>query len=246
MYRPYFDRNCSKCNLTCGTAVTGQSVIPFEEVMLIVISAYPGVNEVQQNISLAPATNKKKKGVNAGEYLRFCLNQLIKDSCLPEPITKYTYYTNAVKCNPFQNKVYDSHVFKCKETWLDNELSMFNPKVPILLASSQAVKAVLGRQEKLYENTNKIIYYNQHPCIVTPNPIEWERGVYYKIDNYENVLDDLIGLHRLKKATKYQIDKLINLKSWDGIPIGSSNYFVKRDLNLLKQEIIKYVRKSNN
>lgn len=243
-YQIPFDRNCSKCKLSCGVSVSGQSEVPFNKVLLIVVSAYPGNNEIQQNISLAPATKKGK--ATAGEYVRFCLNKLIRHCSLPEPFSKYVYFTNAIKCSPFQNTVLTSHIDKCKEAWLDLELSQFDSKVPIMIASSQAVKALLGKKESLYANTNKVIYYEGHPCVVTPNPIEWERGLAYKIDRYEDVLEDLITLHRKGKATKYQMEKLIKTRPWNPPAIGSSTYFVKRDLSLVLKEVINYAAKINS
>lgn len=253
---PNLNKDCRKCLLGEGKAVFGQSEVSFDQVKLIIISAYPGNREQQTGITLAD--NEKRKGkpdsnkfkIGAGEYLRYCLGFFFdKDKEFPEeykPITKYTYFTNSIKCSPQRGRdkitVVAKHIRTCRETYLINELDMFHPKVPILAAGSEATKALLGLDESLYNNRNKVNYYKDHPVIITTNPVDWEKYATKYVDDIELARQDLVKIIRAGKLKNFKkkIDEVIKAKSWKILP-GSNLYFVKQDLNLVKQEVIKYI-----
>lgn len=175
MYRANgFDEECARCNLSCKVAVPGQAEVPLNEVKLIVISAYPGNEEMKKGATLVPSD----KEVNAGRYLRLKIkSRFDKNDSIPEaykPFERYVFFTNALKCPFTPNETIDTAIRSCKH-WLDIELDQLPPKAPILIAASQALHSLLGKQS-LYKAREKVLRYKDHPCIVTPNPIE---GVRY-------------------------------------------------------------------
>jgi len=250
-------KHCDKCALSCkdGT-VGGQSKVPFSEVKLIVVSSYPTNKDYKSGQSLADnlerkgTPNSNKAIVGAGEYLRFCLGAFLdRSKDIPEqfkPIEDYTYFTNALKCNPQHGKdkitVVEKHIKICKDTWLTNELAQFQPTVPIFACSSEAVKALLGTDQSLYNNRNRVNYYKQHPVIVSTNPIEWEKYVMYFVPDIEEARQNVVKLMKSGAIKKYKknVDKVIGTSSWQALP-GNPLYFVKQDLNLIKQEVVKYI-----
>ena len=255
MYKtPDFDKACRQCNLGCGTtSVSGQSEVAFSKVKLIVISDYPGSREIESGLSLAD--NKKKiaipdsgkSPVGAGEFLRYCLRSL--KFPFPEDIERYTYFTNAVKCSP-QNKkvtlsVEDKNVKICKDTWLLSELEMFNPRVPIWLCGGKAVKAVLGLKEGLFNNRNKVNWYGEHPVIVSTNPVDWETYNMRYVEDVEVAREHVVKLIERGWLAKFKknMEAVTGSKIWKALP-GSPSYFLKQDLILIKQQVIKYHNES--
>lgn len=238
MHRVGFNRRCSECSLSCQNAVTGQSVVPLNEVVLIVISAYPGSNEIKQNISLA----KGKSLTNAGSFLRHSLNSFFDDLTDYKPIEDYIYFTNIIKCSP-QKKgepvtITPNHLKTCKSKWLDLELASL-PKCPILIASSEACFALLGT--KLNDSRNRVYTVEGRKAVVTYNPIEWERGAIKKIPDLDRVESELdLVIPKVSKDSPIPA-KIAKSTFWRPPPLGSALWFVHKDLQLLKPLVNKYV-----
>lgn len=263
LYRFEVDKKCTKCSLKCNEGtISGQSEVPFSNVKLIVVSNYPGYKEYKTGLSLPDNLDKKEfipnsniAPVSAGEYLRYCLTQTIdKSKSIPEqfkPIQKYTYFTNSIKCTPQHGRdkltIKDTHIKKCRDSWLSKELELFPPKVPIFVCGSESVKAVLGIDKKLYDNRNKVNYYKDHPVIVSTNPVDWEKYVMRYVPDIEESRGYIVKLMKSGAIQKYKkrIDQVIGVKRWYALP-GSSLYFVTQDLNLIKQEVIKYINETSN
>jgi len=258
LYRFEVDKKCNRCSLSCkeGT-ISGQSEVPFSDVKLIIVSANPSNREYKTNLSLAPSPpdkqeipNSNKAPVGAGEFLRFCMK--IIDRSLPQeyrPIENFTYFTNAIKCNPQHGKdkitVTERHIKACRDSWLLKEIDMFSPRVPIFACASEAVKALLGTKESLYNNRNRVNYYKKHPIIVSTNPVDWEKYVMKYVPDIEESRLYVTKLMKTPSFNKYKkkIDEVIGVKKWEALP-GSPLYFVKQDLKLVTQEIIKYIKES--
>ena len=251
------DNYCTKCILGSkeGT-VSGQSDVPFSEIKLIVVGNYPSGRDIKVDSSFADNPTRKgipdsnKSIVTAGEFLRYSLKQFI-DKKVPEeyrPITKYTYFTNALKCSPQRGRdkitVVEKHIRTCRETWLIEELNQLPSRVPILVCSNEAVKSILGKEAKLYDSRNKVNYYKNHPVIVTTNPGEWEKYAPKYVNDIEESRQYILKLIQAgvidKFKRKKEIDKVIASKRWKALP-GSPLYFVKQDLTLITEEIIKYI-----
>ena len=263
LYRFKVDKKCTKCSLKCNEGtVNGQSEVPFLNVKLIVVSSYPGNREYQSGLSLPDNLNRKatvpdsnRAAVGAGEYLRYCLTHFIDSSKeIPEqfkPIENFTYFTNAIKCTPQHGRdkitVTEKHIKTCRDSWLTKELELFNPRVPIFVCGSESVKAVLGIKESLYKNRNKVNYYKEHPVIVSTNPVDWEKYVMKYVPNIEESRGYIVKLMKSGAIKKYKkrIDQVIGVKRWQALP-GSPLYFVKQDLQLIKEQLIKYLNETRN
>lgn len=170
------DPNCRLCHLSSG-AIYGQSLCPLDNVMLAVISAYPGTEEMKQGATLVPATYRGGT-VNAGRYLQILLSMIFdRDSNFPaelKPFDSHVFKTNAIKCGPKGKVPKDNDVISCKP-WLMNELNQLPKGIPLVLASKEAVKSLLGTKQGLYDSRERLWDINGHPAIVTLNPIEGER-----------------------------------------------------------------------
>jgi len=252
-YKFDLNRKCNKCNLFTGKSVTGQSEVPFQQVKLIVISSYPGNAEEKYNLSLAPETYRKGKNnqTPAGVFIRRCFKYIF-DNCSElddkfKPFEKYTYFTNAIKCKKRNITIEDKHRQICKKTWLDKELTLFNPKTPILLAGSDPIKSLFGESETIFANRNKILFYKQHPVTVCENPINIERGLIKKLNgNYENIYKQVAIVLKSKASMKRKeemLDNLINTKNYP-MSFGMSNYFFKQDLENTKNLILEFINES--
>lgn len=259
MYRYNINSNCTKCILGSkeGT-IGGQSEVPFSEVKLIVIGNYPTGRDLRVDSSFSYNPNSKgipdssKGNLSSGEFLRYSLNAVIdKSKDIPDaykPITKYTYFTNALKCSPQRGRdkitVLEKHIRTCKQLWLNDELDQFPDRVPILLCSNEAVKSILGKDAKLYDSRNKINYYKSHPVIVSTHPTEWEKYSAKHVPDIEEARQNIVKLIKANAINKFKkekkINKIIGCKRWKPLP-GSPLYFVKQDLSLILEEIIKYV-----
>ena len=247
MYRTeYFDRECRRCKLSTGKAVAGQSSVPLNSILGIIVSDYPGANEEEMNLSLAPdkKKDKSKTSMAAGAYLRLFINHLFSND-LPEyyPIEDYFYFTNAIKCRKREEAVKDVQRKKCKETWLEVELSQLPNQVPILAAGSEAVKALIGLKETINNNRKKLLSYKDHPVIVTYNPINAERGALRMlVEPPDKVKKDLHILYDRRKATKYNISIAAQSKYWKPLLPGMNNYFFLQDLQLFKSQVKNYIK----
>ncbi len=250
MYRlSHFKRECAACKLSGGKAVAGQSLAPPDEVALIVISAYPGTNEVNQNLSLTESQGAASNSMSAGDFLRLTFDTFFDgDPNFPQalkPFRQYVYKSNAIKCMPQRGNVKlnitPAHLKSCRETWLDQELAMFGPTVPILLAAGEAVKSLLGPKFGLYSSRRQLHYFGQHPVIVTFNPIEAERGLLKVIPKAREVEQDLRKLFAKVKRPGKKAQLLIGkTEYWRPAPVGSNAWHFKQDLEAIKEQIIKY------
>jgi uracil-DNA glycosylase len=143
------------------------------EVRLVVVSAYPGNEEVKSGQSLFPSSGK---GANAGKILQESIQTISKE--LGIDIYRLTYRTNAMKC-PTKGRSGDKLTQPrevCKG-WLLEEISEVPAKVPILVAGSDAARSLLDLP--LYDSRGIVHYYEGHPVVVTINPIEVERGTRF-------------------------------------------------------------------
>lgn len=164
--------NCMRCKLSSNrkhNPIPGSSPCPLDEVRLIVVSSYPGAEEVRSGQSLSPSTGKN---VNAGKILQTYLNRMSSG------LYDYTYRTNCIKCPPRGAKGEELKQPRdmCKN-WLVPEIMELPPNVPILLAGSEAVQSVLGKP--LYDSRGEVYQYHNHPVVVTVNPIEVERATRF-------------------------------------------------------------------
>jgi uracil-DNA glycosylase len=225
------DSKCSRCGLSNPPAIYGQSEVPLSEVLLVVVSAYPSTEEVKQGISLAPSS----KLLNAGAYCRKAISAVFdKDDNFPstyKPFVMHTFFTNMIKC-PVQLKkekrdIKPNHIRSCKQ-WLDTELTQMHPEVPILIASSEAVKGLLGEGQSLYTNRCRVHLIDKHPGVVTMNPIEPSRYCTYKANEYK------------RTRGGYLVPKSISMEAPS---IGSVPWFFKRDLLATKELVINFIEK---
>lgn len=246
---------CTLCKLGKGRAVFGQSECTYSQVMLVVVSAFPGANEIAQNLSLAPQTaesKKLRKQMGAGEFLRLSFKALFdNDPNFPEelkPFERYVFFTNALKCNPQQGQdkinITPTMIRKCKEEWLIPEIRQFSPKVPLLLAAGEAVKSILGNEYSLQTSRRKVHYVNEHPTVVTVNPIEAERGLIKEIKNPQETFEDLEKLFLKVKNPNTKTSKLITSFYWkteQGAPLlGSVPWHWQKDMNLIKEQVLNF------
>lgn len=168
--------NCQRCALSHGrkhTPIPGCSPCPMPDVRLVVVSAYPGAEEVRAMQSLSPSP----KTVNAGRVLQMYI-ELQVSKAVGFDLYHRTYRTNAMKCPPkgLKGDKLTQPRNVCR-SWLLAELEEVPAKVPILLAGSDAVTSVLGLP--LYESRGRVHYYGGHPVVVTVNPIEVERSTRF-------------------------------------------------------------------
>lgn len=246
---------CTLCKLGKGKAVFGQSECDPSHVVLVVVSAYPGSAEVQGNQSLIAQSAESKrlgKPMGAGEFLRLTFKALFdNDPNFPEelkPFEKYVFFTNALKCNPQHGKdkinITPTMIKRCKEEWLIPEIRQFNPKVPILLAAGEAVKSILGEGYKLHDSRRQVHYVNEHPTVVTINPIEAERGLIKELRKPEETFEDLEKLFLKVKNPGTKTNKLISSYYWkteEGAPLfGSVPWHWQKDISLIKEQVISY------
>lgn len=169
-------KNCTRCPLSQGrkhAPIPGYSPCPMGEVRLIVVSAYPGTEEVKSGQSLFPSPTHT---MNAGKILQTYMQKMSQE--LGYDLYHRTYRTNAMKCPP-KGKKGDKLTEPrniCK-AWLMAEIEEVPAGVPILLAGTDAVQSILGKG--LYESRNIVHRYGNHPVVVTMNPIEVERATRF-------------------------------------------------------------------
>lgn len=221
--------DCTRCSLSNCPIVHGQSEVPLSEVKLCVISAYPGKEELRQGITLAPAP----KGLNAGSYCRLAISSVFNtDEGIPvslKPFTMYTFFTNAIRCSPSIGKlkrdVKYSNITACKH-WLDIEISQLPAGVPILIASGEALKGLLGESLSIYNSRTGSYTYKGHPVVVTMNPVEALR--YHPLEITEIQ----------KRRSGLEVPKASRLIT----PIeGSIPFLFKKDLLMLKALVKEYL-----
>lgn len=225
---PGFNSKCSDCKLSTGFAVGGQAEVPIDQVRLIVISAYPGRNEVKEGITLA--SKETSTSCSAGAFLRKCIKGTFNNNSVPEHLREfypYIYATNAIKCEKRANNVSDTHIKACYQSWLRDEIDNLPQGVPILLAAGEAFKALFPGQGGLFKNRRRSdLIYKGHPCIATLNPIEWERN-------------------HLRITTETTVNKAgilipVTTLMWKPAPVGSMMWHVKKDLEDIKRLVLEY------
>jgi uracil-DNA glycosylase len=239
MYQLAFNTGCTACSLHTYKAVAGQSNVPFDKVKLMIISSNPSKGEEESGISLC---DEKGRDKSPGAYLRFVLRGAFdSDPLVPDeikPFENYCYYTNAVKCSKRERTIQDIHRKRCRDKWLLTEIAALPPTTPILLASSDAVKAVLGKVT-LNNTRGKINYYHNHPVVTTFNLADVERGMSFLVKNEESVRKDLRTLLAVKKKfNDADVDKLVKVRYWAPFPPLSIGWLFQRDINLLKELVI--------
>lgn len=177
-----FNKACTRCRLSCGEAIPGQSSCPLDLVRLVIVSAYPGTEEQKFGATLVPASDY----VNTGAYLKSIISSIFDgDDDIPsnfKPFDNYVFKTNALKCPSTPGEELNEAIKACK-TWLDLELKQLPKGVPILIAASQALTSLtLGMNEKLGINADRgrVINIKGHPCICTYNPVEALRYTPYE------------------------------------------------------------------
>lgn len=201
------------------SAVFGQSKCSFSNVLLVIVSAYPGYYEVIKNESLAgvPPEEKNHRDIfkaryNAGTYLRLVLHSIIdRDPDWPsqlKPFEQFVFFTNALKCPTSVNKesipFKNSDIFTCSQNWLIPELESVPEEVPILVAASQALTALLPNIEGgIYANRCRELYWRRHPLRVTFNPIEAERNHLRYPSSFNCTKDDVKIPDRLELAKAF-------------------------------------------
>ncbi len=138
-----------KANQDAHYTVGGAGPDDLSKVKLIILSCHPGHSESQERnlypmVDLSLQQKERRKGLlrprNAGGFLRMALNLMFG-------LDTYTdcWFTNAVKCNPFDQKIIEAkHIKPCVSHWLTSEFNILNeycPSVPLLVAGTQAFKA---------------------------------------------------------------------------------------------------------
>lgn len=223
---------CDRCNLSYPPAIFGQSEVPLDQVKLVLVSAYPSTEEMKQGICLAP----NSKVLNAGAYCRKALSVVFDEdpnfSSEFKPFVMSVFFTNMIKC-PVQVKkekrdVKVDHIRSCK-SWLELELDQLPPRVPILIASSEAVKGLLGEQESLYANRCKELMIGEHPALVTMNPIEPSRYTTYSCKEFRRNREGIL---------------IPRISSMDKPSVGSVPWFFKRDLLAAKRMVETFIKES--
>lgn len=169
-------KNCTRCHLSDGRnhpPIPGTSSCPMSDVRLVVVSAYPGAEEVKAGQSLSPS----QRTMNAGRILQAYLHRASVKLGWPEHVLYgLTYRTNAMKCPP-RGKKADKlvHPRNICRAWLMAEIAEVGDKVPILLAGTEAVQSLLPGVG-LYEGRGFVHWYGTHPVVCTINPIQVERA----------------------------------------------------------------------
>jgi uracil-DNA glycosylase len=227
-YRPSgFNSKCFECKLATGSSVYGQSEVPLDQVKLIVVSAYPGRNEVMQGISLA--SRETSQSCSAGAFLRKCIAGAFNKEDVPENLREFyqfIYATNAIKCEKRDKKVTDKHIDTCYKTWLRNEIRSLPEGVPILIAAGEAFKSLFPNEGGLFKNRRREdLVYEGRRCVATLNPIEWERN-HLKIIT-ESTVNSKTGVYTP-----------VTSKVWAPYPVGSILWHIKKDLDLIKSFVL--------
>ncbi len=234
---PDFNPGCKNCNLFNNQAIGGHSFGQIDKVELIIVAAYPAMEEVKKGYSLASNLKKDKiDRLNAGRYVEYSIKQTFDlDNNVPvdlKPFYSRIAFTNMIKCSPFSKTgqkidVKDVHIKTCKQTWLEKEIraiANFNPTCPILLCGSEAVK-LLHPKQKVYSSRRKeFTYNNTHPVIVTFNPVE---AVRYT--------SNCITESRVNSKGRLLVN---SIKPEKPIVVGSTTWHWKQDMDLIKKLVL--------
>lgn len=234
---PDFNPGCKNCSLASNQAIGGHSFGKIEQVELIIVAAYPAMEEVKKGYSLA--SNIKKKDIdklNAGRYVEYSIMRTFDlDNDVPQelkPFYNRIAFTNIIKCSPFSSRgekidVKDKHIKTCKQTWLEKEIqiiSNFNPTCPILLCGSEAAKLLAPKQTVYSSRRSEFKYKNSHPTIITFNPVE---AVRYT--------SNVITASRTNSKGNLIVSSIQPEKP---IIIGSTTWHWKQDMESIKKLVL--------
>lgn len=229
------DGKCKRCDLSTGCSIFGHSYLPFSNIELIVVSAYPAAEEIKQGITLASNQPKDKMDLmNTGRFFRSFITYVFdQDPTFPselKPFYERIFFTNMIKCSPMvrkeQREVKSQHINICKD-WLEleiEEIEGYNFTVPILLAGTEASK-LLHKDMTVYANRRKVHHYKErHACVISLNPAEVLR----------------YSLKTIKESKVLQDGRLRvqDVAYWKPIPFGESRWHFKRDLELIKEQVV--------
>jgi uracil-DNA glycosylase len=236
MYRtPNGDRDCNKCNLQTGKAVHSHCLNKFSKAILVVYSDYPGQEEERNNQVLFPSPQSHI--YNAGKFFRETIDKVMEDSDIPityKPITHHILMGNVIRCLPFdkeerKNKeISNKHILACKD-WVNKDLSIVNPNVPILLSGSKAVTSFFGDKAKIKDLRRTILYYESHPVVVCNNFIEGSRYSVREVKTFYKRRTDGITMPRGPGEILEPI-------------IGDPKWCLIQDLLLVKSLVENYVK----
>ena len=138
--------------------VPGAGPDDLSKVRLIILSDHSGHYESNEKnihpmVDMSLQQNERVKGIlkprNAGAFLRMALNLMFGLDTYHD-----CWITNAVKCNPFDQKIIESrHIKPCVSQWLTSEFLVLQehcPDAPLLVAGTQAFRAckLMFKQER--------------------------------------------------------------------------------------------------
>jgi uracil-DNA glycosylase family 4 len=226
-----FNRECSDCSLS-NKAVGGCGPLDLTLVKLIVISDYPGFYEkakgqvfVNNQIRNKNDTDdKRNEWLNAGALLRSCLVNMFKLNTYND-----CYMTNVIKCDPGKNLVTANHLKVCSKYIKEelNQLDLYCPKAPILIAGTKAFKSLKQLMPDLMSTNYGLqdcrrregLFYNDHPLVFTMNPAACSKATM-----------------RIETEV-YTYDKLVYVPTYTNYPIleGNPINVFCRDIELLNK-----------
>lgn len=199
-----FDRNCNDCSLTCKKAVSGAGPNDLTLVKLIVISDYPSFLERVKNQPMVnnqirnknDSDDKRNEWLNAGALLRSCLVNMFKLNTYND-----CYITNVIKCDPNKNIVTANHLKVCSKYIKEelNQLDLYCPKAPILIAGTKAFKSLKQLMPDLMSTNYGLqdcrrrdgLFYNDHPLVFTMNPAACSKATM-RIETEVYTYDELV------------------------------------------------------
>lgn len=207
-----FDRNCHDCTLGAGNTPTktkcvgGAGPNDLTLVRLIVISDYPGFYEVSsahqhpfvnnQIRNKNDTDDKRNEWLNAGALLRSCLVNMFKLNTYND-----CYMTNVIKCDPNKNIVTANHLKVCSKYIKEelNQLDLYCPKAPILIAGTKAFKSLKQLMPDLMSTNYGLqdcrrrdgLFYNDHPLVFTMNPAACSKATM-RIETEVYTYDELV------------------------------------------------------
>jgi hypothetical protein len=188
-----------------------------------VVSSYPSREDEEAALTLY--VSNTYKGYSAGKYLQNSLQAIFRDTGLD--IYSRTFLTNTVKCYPNKVAIKDADISWCTQRWLRPELEALPPGIPLLLSGTQAVKAVFPKLKGgLYANRGQVLYWRDHPTVITLNINDVERGHPRIVTAWQTEL----GI-RTPLSWKYAPAMIMGTRPW----------LFARDLLRIKSLVVDYV-----
>lgn len=191
------DFSCTKCRFGLkqeskndrdqqnNVTVCGAGPDDLSKIRLIVVSDYPGAYESDPQRGYPMVDNRIRPResdiparLNAGGVIRWALSEMFG-------LDTYTdcWFTNAMRCNPNQNKPLEVDLKACANAWGKTEIDILDqyvPTAPILIAGSLAFRSLkylfpldwkhvssIGQNECRRRNDIRL---GKHPLVVTMNP----------------------------------------------------------------------------